>query len=105
MAIDLGNLVLELVPRVHAPCMRAKRAFEALGIVIVVQKIVVALRIGTELWVIILWTEREGRTAAPAPHHLGSQPFFLRRAGGACRQVSAEPADPLMPLSHAPLHP
>src|SRR5260370_23000153 len=99
MAIDLGNFVFELVTRVHAPCMRAKRAFEALGIVIIVQKIVVALRVGTELWVIILWTECEGRTAAPAPHHLGSQPFFLRRAGGVCRQVSAARRALLLPLS------
>ena len=46
MAIDLDDFVLEVVARVHAPDMGAKRAFEALRVVVVVQEIVAAMRVG-----------------------------------------------------------
>ena len=105
MAIDLDDFVLEVVARVHAPDMGAKRAFEALRVVVVVQEIVAAIRVSGQLGVIALGSERERRTTAPAAHDLRRQQVLLRRAGGVLRQEPAERGHILMQFAQGDIGP
>src|SRR3954466_5296147 len=42
-------------------------------------EVIVTLRVSSESWVVLLWRQSEGSTAAPAPHQFCRNPFLLSR--------------------------
>src|SRR5215211_5789535 len=83
-----ASLVVERVSRVGAPRVRASRAPEAAQIVVVVE-VVVARRIRTELGIVVVRGERQGRATLPASDHLGAQQRLLLPAGGSFAEVAS----------------
>src|SRR5215203_5805374 len=67
-----ATFVIERIPRVGTPCVRAGRALEPTKIV-GVRETVVAPRVGAEVRVVAGRGEREGRTALPASNHLRTE--------------------------------
>ena len=74
---------------VDAPDVRTGGAPEAAIVVLPVQEVVVAVRIGAQLRVIVLRGQRQRRPAGPAPDHLRRQERLLLGAGGVRAQVLA----------------
>src|SRR6185295_4192857 len=86
------------VARVHASDVRSDRALETPGIVVVIQEVVVARRIGTESRIVAIGRERERRTTPPAADELGRDQLFVLRVGGVRADVLTERRDVLMKL-------
>src|SRR2546421_9007936 len=88
--VDSNEFVFERVARIRPTSVRADRAPESSRVVIVVQEVVVATRVGSQRGVIPLRGERQWRAAPPAPDDLGGKQFLLLRAGSLCAQVLAQ---------------
>ena len=74
---------------VHPPHVRADRALEALRVV-AEHEGVVAVRVGAQLGVVLVRSQRQRRPARPAPDDLGAQPLLLGGVLGVLMQVLAE---------------
>ena len=67
------------IARVHAPDVRTERAAIAVRVHLCVIEIVAALRISTELWIVLIRREDKRSAAPPSSHQLGSYQFLLFR--------------------------
>src|SRR5262249_480970 len=78
------------VARVCSPDVRAAGGLESCRVIFLVKEIVVALRIGAQFRIVVERAERQGRAAAPPPHHLSCQQFLVLPPAGVRLQVLAE---------------
>jgi hypothetical protein len=88
-----ASFSVERVARIRTPRMSARRALEAAQVV-AVEKVVVALRVGTDLGVVVLGSEHQRRPALPAADHLRPQQRLLvaaRRLGAQVLTIGGDP--------------
>src|SRR5947199_5160210 len=67
------------IARVHAPDVRTERTAIAVRVHLCVIEIIVALRISTELWIVLIGREDKRSAAPPSSHQLGSYQLLLFR--------------------------
>ena len=92
---DTGHL---RIARIRSPDVRPGRRLVP-GRVVRVHEVVVAVRIGTQLRVVTRGAQRQGRAAAPPPHHLGRQQLLFVGAARVLLQVLAERRHALVQLA------
>ncbi len=90
MRVDRDHGVLEAVPRVDAPDVSAVRHTLSVRIVVVVEEVVVAHRVGRQLGIVPVGRQGERRTAAPAADDLCADQFLFLGRPGVLAQKSAE---------------
>ena len=88
-----AHLVIERVPGVRTPGMRAGRAFESAQIIAVAEAVVAAW-VRAETGIVVLGAERERRAALPAADHLRAEQRLVlaaRRFGAEVLPVGGDP--------------
>src|SRR6516165_2264395 len=90
--IDSDHLVLEGIAWIDTTNVRAEGALKALHVLCIAER-VVALRVTSQLRVVVVWREHQGGAAAPSADHLCRNQLLIRRGCRLGAQVSAEPGN------------
>src|SRR5262249_22480343 len=92
MEVHIGQLRQLRVARIHATRVRAERDSQSLRVA-AIREIVVALRIGAERRIVVLWSQLERSTAAPTAYELGGEQLSLFVGRGVLLQEPIERSD------------
>src|SRR5262249_22795324 len=90
--IDSDHLVLEGIAWIDTTNVRAEGALQSVHVLCVAER-VVALRVTSQLRVVVLWREHQGGAAAPSADHLCRNQLLIRRGRGLRAQVSTKPGN------------